>query len=184
MKKEYKGFMPGDKILIKKINDKRKDLEGKEAVIQFIDDAGQLHIDITSVALIPGIDEIKLIAGTRNGNMIFACSLSKTGYITFRRTTYTCDGTPAIVYYKTDASGSIQICDSGVLTVNLSDYGCFFRPNMIVIHHDMLHIADEIVNIFRNNFTDGNSWPVRYGYASSIIVQLDDDYTKKIGEVK
>lgn len=114
MKKEYKGFMPGDKILIKKINDKRKDLEGKEAVIQFIDDAGQLHIDITSVALIPGIDEIKLIAGTRNGNMIFACSLSKTGYITFRRTTYTCDGTPAIVYYKTDASGSIQICDSGI----------------------------------------------------------------------
>lgn len=184
MKEEYKGFRPGDKIIIEEINDIRKDLEGKEAMIKFIDDAGQLHIDVTSVALLPETDKIMLKSGIRNGNMIFACDLSETGYITFRRTTYACDGTLAIVYYETDESGLLPDYYSGILTVNLSEYGYYFGAATIVIDRDTLEFAKEVVDIFRSNFTDGSSREIRYGYASSIAVTLNDDCMELIEEVR
>ena len=38
-----------------------KRLEGKVFTVRFIDSAGQIHLEETGIALIPGVDEYKIV---------------------------------------------------------------------------------------------------------------------------
>lgn len=57
----------GDKVKIIQMNDNNgKDwqataMNGVEAIINFIDDAGQVHLEGYGIALIPGVDEFVVI---------------------------------------------------------------------------------------------------------------------------
>lgn len=57
----------GDKVKVIRMNDNNgKDwqataMNGVEAIISFIDDAGQVHLEGHGLALIPGVDEFTVI---------------------------------------------------------------------------------------------------------------------------
>ncbi len=38
-----------------------KRLEGKICTVRYIDSAGQIHLEETGIALIPGVDEYKIV---------------------------------------------------------------------------------------------------------------------------
>lgn len=178
MKNGYRGFFEGDTVKVNKINDIRKDMEGKTGVIELIDDAGQLHTSISSVALIPEEDSIILISGIRNGNRIFKTS---SGYVTFFKTSYATHGT-AIAFARTNRTGKI-VSEPEVMTVNLISYGFVTMPNQVVIHHDYLALDKEIIDIFIDNFCGGNSEPIAYGFAKSCMVTIEDDSMELLQEL-
>lgn len=183
MKKEYKGFMPGDIIKVNRISDVRKDMEGKTGIIEFIDDIGQLHTSISSVALIPEQDDITLVSGKRNGNQIFRCS---GGYIAFLHTIYVSTGAVAIYVVSVDRNGSI-IGIPELITVNGKKYGYETLPDKVFLHYDYVSYFKEYGDIFVKYFTDGQRFPVMHGFAKSrklTIVTLNDDFREKMKEFK
>ena len=169
MKNEYKGFMPGDTIKVNRISDVRKDMEGKTGIIEFIDDIGQLHTSISSVALIPEQDDITLVSGERNGNQIFRCS---GGYIAF--------------VVSVDRNGSINGTPE-LITVNGKKYGYETLPDKVFLHYDYVSCFKEYGDIFVKYFTDGQRFPVMHGFAKSrklTIVTLNNDFREKMKEYK
>ena len=57
----------GAKVRVIKIDDaggmdwQAKRLEGKVFTVRFIDSAGQIHLEETDIALIPGVDEYEVL---------------------------------------------------------------------------------------------------------------------------
>ena len=59
---------PGDRIRVIRIDDdggkdwQARELNGTTLTITFIDSAGQIHLEETGLALIPGVDEVPLLS--------------------------------------------------------------------------------------------------------------------------
>ena len=57
----------GSKIRVEKMDTaggmdwQTKQLEGKIFTVRFIDSAGQIHLEETGIALIPGVDEFEIV---------------------------------------------------------------------------------------------------------------------------
>ena len=61
------AMKPGDRIRIIRMDDdggkdwQARELNGQTCTISFIDSAGQIHLEETGLALIPGIDDFMLV---------------------------------------------------------------------------------------------------------------------------
>ena len=76
---------------------------------------------------------------------------------------------------------TIQEEPYATISINLEDWGFKTEKGQIVLNHDL---PSEFVQFFCKHFCKEEKSYIRYGFATSFIVELKPEYTKKIKEAQ